>query len=280
MKTPLENLCAMLLDPAHRDVEPRQGQIGHASMQLKAVDENARQVRFLCSTGQIDRYGEIVDPQALEAAIPGFMRNPVFVAGHVYTTPDGAPTVIGHWVKLWISSEGLEGIAQIDDEDPLAMRYWNHFRKGNMRAVSIGFLTRGWEMREMKLEDGQSRRVRVFTEIDLLEISAVTIPANPAALMRAASLQADAAHTQTQDDTTAIEQAVEKALTKLLASGSEVSFTRSLALEIADVMRSCQASGGDDYFSDSIDDEDMPEPSSVSQGETNLKDILRAALPA
>jgi HK97 family phage prohead protease len=269
----------LFLDPARRDHEPRQGQIGHKHMTLKGVDEKTRQAHFLCSTGQVDRYGESVDPEALKAAIPDFMTNPVFVAGHVYSTPSGEPTVIGHWVKLWVSPDGLEGIAQFDDVDPLAQRYWNHFAKGNLRAVSVGFLTRGWEMREMKMADGQARRVRVFTDIDLVEISAVTIPANPAALIRAAGLGLAQDGGQGQDDT-ALQSAFETAFKRMFTSGSEVSFLRSLALEIVEVMRSCQASGGDGYLDGFPEDDDMPDASLVSQGQTSIKDLLREILPA
>jgi|GEM_PF-1926330 len=277
---PPDRLIDLFLDASHRDVEPRQGQIGHAQMQLKSVDEASRQIHFLCSTGQVDRYGEVVDPDALKAAIPGFMLNPVFVAGHQYSAPGGEPTVIGHWNKLWVSGDGLEGIAQFDDEDPLSLRYWNLYRKGHMRAVSIGFVSKGWEMRELKQTDGQVRRVRVFTEVDLLEISAVTIPANPAALMRAASFSPGNAHGKASEHD-AIHEAVKRALNDLLTAGTDVSFTRSLALEIVDVMRSCQGLGGDEYFDDFPNDESEPDSSAASQGneDETLKAILREALP-
>lgn len=283
----IADLASLFLDSSQRDVEPRQGQIGHTSMAVRSVDEEKRQVHFLCSTGQIDRYGEVVDPEALKAAVPDFMKNPVFVAGHVYSTPNGEPTVIGHWSKLWVSKDGLEGIVQFDDEDPLALRYWNHFRKGNMRAVSIGFKTRAWEMREFKGDDGQARRVRVFTQLDLLEISAVTIPANPAALIRAASAFAlqpgEARHTDAQGEATVtseIRSIIKQVLFELFTAGTEVSFTRTLALEIADVMRSCQNQGGGDYFGDFHEDEDESDPSTLSQDTTSIKDILREILPA
>lgn len=109
-------------------------------MFVKSIDEAKRQIHFLCSTGEIDRYGESIDQKSLDRAIPAFMRNPVFPAGHCYIAPNGEPTCIGHWVKLWVSEAGLEGVAEFDDEDPLAIRYWNLYRKGRMKAVSIGFI--------------------------------------------------------------------------------------------------------------------------------------------
>lgn len=175
------------LNPKRRDVEPRVGQIGHTRMEMKSIDEASRQIHFLCSSNAVDRYGEIVEQAALEKAIPDFMSNPVFPAGHVYIGTNGEPTVIGHWVKLWLSKDGLEGIAKFDPVDPLAIRYWNHYVNGNLKAVSIGFLTEAWEMREVQI-GADTKRVRVFTSVELIEISAVLIGANPYALMRAASL--------------------------------------------------------------------------------------------
>jgi hypothetical protein len=49
--------------------------------------------------------------------------------------------------------------------------------------VSVGFITHAFEMREMEF-DGSTQRVRVFTDVELIEISAVAIPANRESLIR------------------------------------------------------------------------------------------------
>jgi hypothetical protein len=66
----------------------------------------------------------------------------------------------------------------------LSEQYWQLYSTGFMRAVSIGFLPKAW--RDV-LEDG--KRIREFTEVELLEISAVAVPANPDALVRGKSRQ-------------------------------------------------------------------------------------------
>ncbi len=178
----------LFLDPEQRSVEPRAGQIGYCRATIKGVDEAKRQIHFLCSNGEVDRYGERVLPEAFKDSLDSFMLNPIFPAGHVYIGKSGEPTVIGHWVKVWItqgSAGGLEGIAEFDDTDPLAIRYWNLYRKGHMKAVSVGFIAQAWQMQPEEIE-GQTRNVRVFTRVELLEISAVAIPANRAARIRAA----------------------------------------------------------------------------------------------
>jgi len=103
-----------LLDPTQRDREPQPGQIGvvRAFVQPGSIDEDNRTMRFVGSTRNLDRYGEIVEPKAFEKWLPTFMANPVFVAGHVYIGMSGEPTTIGHWLDMQVTDEGLEGTAR------------------------------------------------------------------------------------------------------------------------------------------------------------------------
>jgi len=279
MPEALADMIDLLLDPEQRTVEPRVGQIGSTRMRVKSIDEAKRQVHFLCSTGDIDRYGEIVDQKALARAIPDFMLNPVFAAGHVYVGTSGEPTVIGHWVKLWVSDAGLEGIAEFDDEDPLAQRYWNLYRKGHMKAVSIGFLVKAWEMRE---QPGEQHRVRAFTEIELIEISAVAIGAARHALVRAASA---ARHTlgTPGDDTleTRLTPVIERILKKLLHAGPGGHLC-TLLTDVAEAVRGPRGDSydeGDDDGSGFDDDEDAPaDPDPEQQEGADMIRELRAEL--
>lgn len=188
MNTDLIQRIKNILDWHERTAEPEQGDYGFSRMKQRGIDEEKRQVHFLCSTGTIDRYGEIVEPEAYRASLDAFMENPVFAAGHQHVGLSGEPTVIGHWEKVWLSKDGLQGVAQFDDEDPLAVRYWNNYRKGHMRAVSVGFIANAWEMRDVEIEK-ERQRVRVFTSVDLIEISAVMVGANPDALVRRSAAQ-------------------------------------------------------------------------------------------
>ena len=64
------------------------------------------------STPNVDRYEEIVEPQAFRKWLPTFMKNPIMVAVHTYIAPNGEPTIIGKWLELRITEEGLLGTAQ------------------------------------------------------------------------------------------------------------------------------------------------------------------------
>lgn len=183
------------LDPARRvlnyfarDHEPTAGDLGFALAEVKGVDQAKRQVSGILSTPSIDRYGEVVLPEAFKDSLPAFMTNPKFLAGHSYGGPDGSPSSIGHWIDMQVTSQALLGTAQfLPEGDDLADRWWFRFVHGAQRSFSVGFIVRAWEMRDVKGADGQKRRVRTFTDVELVEVSAVEIPANADALLRAAS---------------------------------------------------------------------------------------------
>jgi hypothetical protein len=54
-----------------------------------------------------------------------------------------------------------------------------------MRAFSVGFLVHGWELRRFEDEEtGEPYKARVFTDVELIEISAVAVPANREAVAK------------------------------------------------------------------------------------------------
>lgn len=271
----------LFLDPVRRDVAPRAGQVGHARMKVKGIDEGKRQAHFLCSTGEVDRYGEIVEPQAYADSIDAFMANPVFPAGHVYIGMSGEPTVIGSWAKVWISQDGLEGIAQFDDEEnPLAQRYWNLYRKGHLKAVSVGFIAISWTMRDVMIGE-QTKRTRVFDAVELLEISAVAIPAARAALVRAASALDGAVigdgATTGGDAEKQVETIIERALTKHL----NASPGGLLCTLIQDVVEATLHGRDGDYGADDVAfDDDPPVADGVCQADPDINKALASMADA
>jgi HK97 family phage prohead protease len=178
------------LDPSQRDIAPVVGAFGENRMTVKSIDEKKRQIRFTASTNDLDRYNEIVEPNAYKKRLGLFESNPVFCAGHVYVGWSGEPTVIGSWSDIEITKNGLDSTASFATT-PLAEMYWQLYRDGHMKAVSVGWLTHAWEMRQMDL-DGKKQLIRVFTDVELIEISAVAIPANRQALVQAAGFELDA----------------------------------------------------------------------------------------
>ncbi len=179
-----------ILDPTRRDLEPEAGARGFTEAMVRGIDEEKRQVTALVSTPNIDRYGEIVDREAFRESLPMFMRNPVLVAGHRYSPEDGSCPVIGKWISMAITKEGLIGTCEFMRDDELAESWWKRFVQKCIRAFSVGFIAQASEFRTFKMPDGSTKALRVFTKAELLEVSAVTIPANRESLVIGASANA------------------------------------------------------------------------------------------
>lgn len=276
----------LLLDPTEKTAEPAAGSVGQfrAFAVSKSIDEQARTIRFICSTRNVDRYGEIVEPSAFSDWLQTFESNPVFVAGHTYIAPDGSPTVIGYWSDLQVTENGLEATAHFLDGDDLAEKYWTRYKAGAMRAVSIGFIARAWEMKDFDFPDGETRRVRVFTEVELLEISAVAIPANRQSLMRRLGLAAGIGGDSNPD------QSIPEPLLKAIRDAVRDELV-SLAVDDDSPLRSLLVSDGErgqrdldgesfDYFADTNgpDQNSADElPNDSGELKNELRDLLNVA---
>lgn len=138
----------------------------------------------LASTPGIDRYGDIVEPEAFAKAIDRYMTNPVLLRSHDSDRPAGVVTKIGiqSGVGLPIEADVMDAQSQQEIKD------------GRLGAFSIGYIPLVTELQWMQ-EDGTLREfnwetdspwsknaIRVIKELDLVEISLVTCPANPEAL--------------------------------------------------------------------------------------------------
>lgn len=152
----------------------------------KAADQDGRRVvTAVVSSEVVDRDGEIVTAAAMKAAMTAYMVNPVVVASHLHRLTDGASSVVGRVLKWWQEA----GKTWVDVEfagTGLGLEYWSLYSGKFQRAFSIGFRPLEGEDRFI---DGKS--VHVITKIELFEISAVSVPANPDALSKSAKRRLD-----------------------------------------------------------------------------------------
>ena len=201
---------AKLLDPRSRDLEPADGDLSCVEMCVRKIDTAARTVEAIVSTADVDRYQEIVEPKAYKKWLKHFMANPVMLAAHDHSAwSTGDPTTIGRWKDIQVTDKGLLATCEFMPDDELAEKYWRRYRDGYMKAFSVGFIAHAWEMRDFEMAGGVTKRLRVFTEVELLEISAVAVPANRQALARAAGFGGSDKGTPDAD-------AMQKQLTQLL----------------------------------------------------------------
>lgn len=140
----------------------------------KTEDKGDGLLGVTISTNTIDRHGDMVQPGGMDAK--AFRKNPVVMWAHDYTQ-----TPIGKASNVKRDNERI--IADVEfAPTEFAGEVYSLYAKGFLQAWSIGFIPVKWD--EVKDEDDQ------FTGYDikkweLLEFSAVPIPANPEALTNA-----------------------------------------------------------------------------------------------
>ena len=142
-----------------------------------AHDGQEQPMAFVLSTDEIDRHGDVIaaDGWKLEA----YRGNPVFLWAHDYARP-----VIGRAVETWTEPHRL--LAQVEFAPTrFAQEVAMLYQAGYQRGVSVGFKPLRYEERRHE-KTGAFLGIR-FLEQELLEVSAVPVPANRSALRRALS---------------------------------------------------------------------------------------------
>ena len=137
--------------------------------------DTTERMTFAISTGEVDRHGDVlaVDGWRLES----YLRNPVFLWAHDYARP-----VIGRAARVWKGAREL--LAEMDwAPTGFAQEVAMLYRSGYQRGVSVGFRPIRYEERR-DARTGAFLGIR-FLEQELLEVSAVPVPANAGALRRA-----------------------------------------------------------------------------------------------
>jgi HK97 family phage prohead protease len=132
---------------------------------------------FIASSEIPDRYEEIIS--ATGWRLENYRRNPVFQNAHQYGD------VIFTLGKALLTEVRLEGPRRVLFQriefatavNPMARIAYGLYQGKFLHAVSVGFIPLRWEMGS----EGSDYR-RKFVEQELLEVSAVGIPANPEAL--------------------------------------------------------------------------------------------------
>jgi HK97 family phage prohead protease len=141
---------------------------------VKGIDAKTRTIRAYASTNGWDRYGERFEANAFEGeGMKNYLANPVLLFAHRY---DEAP--IGKSIGHEFDSKGLILTMKFADT-PEADRIFKLYEGGFMNAFSVGFRPTEvrWEERAPGIKG------LVFVKAELLENSAVPVPANPEAVV-------------------------------------------------------------------------------------------------
>jgi HK97 family phage prohead protease len=144
----------------------------------KKAPASSRVRSFIASDETVDRYNTIIRASGWE--LGNFVRNPVILFGH-----EGRALPIGKG-RAWVSGSQLRLDVEFLPEElnPMAEQAMRILDAGLM-GVSVGFNPIAYEYNESR-ETGTAEDFFFppldFTRTELLEVSVVTIPANPSAL--------------------------------------------------------------------------------------------------
>ena len=133
-----------------------------------------RPLTVVASDETEDRMGDVVRADGWE--LWAYIQNPVFLWAHDYTrTPIGRSS--------WVGVDAGRLLATLEfAPTEFAQEVETLYRQRFLRAVSVGFRAREFAFRRSR--DGGVEGVE-YTSQELLELSAVPVPANPSALARA-----------------------------------------------------------------------------------------------
>ena len=128
--------------------------------------KNTVTIRGMASTKDIDRVGDIVDPDAwTKGGLKNYTKNPIILFNHDYNKP------IGRGTKFQVTKDGLEITAEISKADPYIAKL---IEDGVLSTFSIGFKVKDADY--MKETGGL-----LIKDVELFEVSVVSVPANQAA---------------------------------------------------------------------------------------------------
>lgn len=135
------------------------------------------EIEWYASTKDKDRGHDIVEPKAFENALATYMTNPVVLLQHKHDKPIGVVT------EASIDNKGLYIKANITEDTDGVM---SAIKNGVLRTFSIGYgLKEGdYEVEETVDENGKYDYTTTIKNLELYEISVVSVPMNAYALMK------------------------------------------------------------------------------------------------
>jgi len=203
--------------------------------EIKGIDEKEKTLTAYVSTGARDRMDEVLSPEGVD--LTKFKKNPVVLFAHDYHQPP-----IGK--ALWIKKDGDGILSKMQFANTaFAQEIFNLYKDGFMKAFSVGFIPK-----DFTDGDGKKTPSRTYNKWEMLEYSAVPVPANPEALALAMSkgiltdaklksmfeIKEDKHECEVIEETPAIEEVKEEAKlspTPELLNEIEVLKTENIALK-------------------------------------------------
>lgn len=152
-------------------IETKTLPLAQTSLEVKAEEGRPLVVTGYISTfGNTDLVGDVVEKGAYERTLKEWRERPWPMPLLLNHNQD---QLVGKWVELREDSRGLFGEGELTPDHSLASDVAASLRHGALSGISIGFRLRDFE----RSKSG----IRHLRDIDLIEASIVTSPANPMA---------------------------------------------------------------------------------------------------
>lgn len=161
---------------------------------IKSVDEKEGTLTALVSTASVDRMDEVLEPAG--ADLKNYRKNPIVLWAHDYSMPPIGKAV---WVKK--TKEGILSKVKFATTE-FAKEIFELYKEGFMNAFSVGFIPKD----SVKGDTEKGEPWRTYTKWEMLEYSAVPVPANPEAL----SLAIQKGILKSEDVKHALEKGIQK----------------------------------------------------------------------
>lgn len=160
-------------------------------VELKGIDTEKATLEAIFSTSKEDRHGDVVLQEGWD--LKNFKKNPVILNSHNY---GDAAEVIGKAINVKVEDGKLQGkIIFAVNENPKAKVIFDLYAGGFLNAFSVGFMIKKFATDQQGLTDYYT-----IAESELLEVSAVSVPANAQALAKSKGIDVDLLDMKGSDD--------------------------------------------------------------------------------
>lgn len=145
---------------------------------VKVVDNDwkeAVEIEWYASTKDKDRVGDIVEPKAFERALEQYMLNPIVLLQHKTDKPIWVveeTNIDDNW--LFIKAKITENTDWVIDQ----IKNWV------LRSFSIWYRVKDYDTDVRELANWDYDFTNIIKDLELFEISVVSVPANPYALVK------------------------------------------------------------------------------------------------
>lgn len=162
-------------------------------VEVKSIDKEAGTLEAIFSTQDVDRHGDVVLQDGWDITM--FKKNPVILNSHNY---GDAADVIGKASNVRVEAKKLQGVITFAvNENPKAKVIFDLYAGGYLNAFSVGFIPT-----EFKTNKDGTTDWYTIKAAELLEVSAVSVPANARALAKSKGIDIDALGMNDDEDET------------------------------------------------------------------------------